>query len=279
MRVEADREALTKMQARICELENESAGGLRPLVDEAKREGADSREVSDVSRAPQLMREMSSAPERKATVTAEVAKSIEGRAPASETPYIEVDPGEVDLVRSYAATLCLPSSGTMKGSERPRKIAVNAATGTCMRCGSGDHTHEQCNAEGKAVRWGIDWRKRRKHRKRWRQVATKSMKTASGVLKGIQGRGTTGAATLTASRRLRPELKADDDTPGFSKRLQQERESNAQVAAERLHRMLQLKEVARDDSEEHRDNKDALKRKAGSGGPARPSRTDAVTAT
>ena len=43
--------------------------------------------------------------------------------------------------------------------------------------------------------------------------------------------------------------------------------------------MLQLKEVARDDSEEHRDNEDALGRKAGSGGPARPSRTDAVTAT
>ncbi len=97
------------------------------------------------------------------------------------------------------------------------------------------------------------------------------MKTTPGVLKEIQGGGTTDAAILTASRRLRPELKADEDTPGFSKRLQQEQELKevAQDVSERLHRLLQFKEVARDDSEGQ----------AGSGSPGRASRTDDVTVT
>ena len=188
-------------------------------------------------------------------------------------------------MRSYAAILCLPASVSIKDDRRQGNGASRGSKSICIRCGSGGHVHERCMAVAKDVKWGIDWTKRRKHRKRWRQVAMKrqgeGMKTASGVLKGIQDGGTADGAMLTASRRLRPELKADDDTPGFSKRLQQEQESKeaAQVVSERLHRMMQLKEVARDDLEEYRDNEDALGWKAGSGSPARPSRSDVVTAT
>ena len=196
-----------------------------------------------------------------------------------------VEAGAGVAMRSYAAILCLPASVSIKDGRRQGNGTSRGIKLTCIRCGSGGHVHERCMAEAKDVKWRIDWRKRRKHRKRWRQVAMKrqeeGMKTTSGVLKGIQDGGTSDGAMLTASRRLRPELKADEDTPGFSKRLQQEQESKevAQVVAGRLHRVMQLEEVARNDLEEHRDNEDALGRKAGSGGPARPSRTDVVTAT
>ena len=68
---------------------------------------------------------------------------------------------------------------------------------------------------------------------------------------------------------------------GFSKRLQQKRQLKeiAQAVSEKSHRLMQLMEVAGDDSEELLANEDSLERKAGSGGTGRPSWNDAVTVT
>ena len=80
----------------------------------------------------------------------------------------------------------------------------------CSRCGVEGHCHEQCNAEAKAVIWGIDWRERRQNRKRWREAERRrksaGVKTRGGV-KIKPTAGTTGVGTLAVSKRLRQERK------------------------------------------------------------------------
>ena len=126
---------------------------------------------------------------------------------------------------------------------------------TCIRCGGCDHLHEQCEAKANDVVWGIDWAKRRKHRKRWRRTGKKGRK---------EGGKTNGGALKEVEIRSKMQVKPNEAALCVSKR---------------LHRMMQFKEVVRATSEDLRANGDALERQVESGSPDRTSRTDAVTVT
>ena len=126
---------------------------------------------------------------------------------------------------------------------------------TCIRCGSCDHLHEQCEAKANDVVWGIDWAKRRKHRIRRRRTGKKGRKeggkTDSGALKEVE---------------IRSKMKVKPNEAAL-------------CVSKRLHRMMQFKEVVRANSEELRVDEDALERQVESGSAGQTLRTDAVTVT
>jgi hypothetical protein len=256
MRVEADREALAKLQARICELESGSIGVLPRLPARVtavkQREAATGRAVQDEGRLQeqdlesgsaevlqrlaggdidaeqqgaadgQLVREedlvRSSELEKTDTQqrynaehTAAVESNELGSNRSNVQPETVVEPRAEIVVRSYAATLRLPASDTLQDKKR-RGNGVGSKL-TCIRCGGCGHLHQQCEAAAKAVIWGIDWAKRRKHRKRWRQAAKRrhavGVKTTGGALKEVGVQETAGIVPLTGSKRLEPDSKAN----------------------------------------------------------------------
>jgi hypothetical protein len=163
--------------------------------------------------------------------------------------------------RSYAATLCLPSSGTMRGRERLGKGSANVTAATCIRCGGGDHSHERCRAEGRAVIWGIDWKTRRKHRKRClrgaRQKWEGSMKPTSCLLREVENGVQRGIL-----KRLQPKTEPYKVSLGANKGLRQE---------------MQLKEVARDKAERLRAMEEACGEQVASGSTSQESPADVMT--
>ena len=153
LRAEEDRVKIARMLARICELENVGVEALQRLVVEAKsqedtgglqREAADGEERPDKSCVLELECETSAA---------------------------------VVAVRSYMATLLLPPDSTVRESKLSRRSDAKTVVESCIRCGGCGHRHERCKAKAEAVIWGIDWSKRRKNRKRWREVQKKKKDT------------------------------------------------------------------------------------------------------
>jgi hypothetical protein len=198
LRAEADNKTMATMDARICELENASDELQRRRAADAERRDTASieqREAASV-RADHASK-MIDAPLRCADGDTAVAKEIElgrsGPTVQSETDTVL----DVDVaVRSYAATLHLPTITMERDKGEKRHGAAKSVKWTCIRCGGCGHLHQQCKAEAKAVIWGIDWAKRRDGRKR-RRKDQKRMKNAGmktrGVVAVMKGRTTTNA--------------------------------------------------------------------------------------
>ena len=82
----------------------------------------------------------------------------------------------------------------------------------CIRCGGGDHLHDRCKAEAKDVKWGIDWKMRRKSRKRWRRAAKKRQgagtETTVEVLEETEDDRTVNDISPTVLKMSQSEMKA-----------------------------------------------------------------------
>ena len=160
------------MLARICELENVGVEALQRVVVEAKsqedtggsqREAADGVERLDESCVLELECE---------TLAAVVA------------------------LMSYMATLLLPPDSTGRESKLSRRSDPKTMVESCIRCGGCGHRHERCKAKAETVIWGIDWSKRRKNRKRWREGQKRKKNTGMEAREAVKMKLAIGATMV-----------------------------------------------------------------------------------
>ena len=99
-------------------------------------------------------------------------------------------------MRSYMATLLLPQDSTVRESKLSRRSDIMTVVESCIRCGGCGHRHEWCKAKAEAVIWGIDWSKRRRNRKRWREGQKRKKNTGTEAREAVKMKQAIGATMV-----------------------------------------------------------------------------------